>query len=239
MAMSDPGRPLVIAHRALPRHAPENSLEGIRTAAGLGCDLVEIDVRRTRDGVPVVFHDLIPWRLARRPWPVRWARSSAVRRWRLANGEPVPTLAAALAAAGPTMGMVVEVKEVGAVAPVLAAVAPLPSDRLRLWSPLPAAVRSCAAGAPAVEVSLLQGDRRLDDVGSFLDEAVALGATGACLDHRLVRPGVAEEAAGHGLALYCGYPDLATQRAALDDDLGLAGFTTDFPEEALTQLGRR
>lgn len=50
-------RPLVIAHRTCPRDAPENSLEGIARATELGADVVEVDVRRTADGVPVLVHD--------------------------------------------------------------------------------------------------------------------------------------------------------------------------------------
>ncbi|MDH3707216.1 MAG: glycerophosphodiester phosphodiesterase, partial [Acidimicrobiia bacterium] len=46
-------RPTVIAHRTCPLDGPENSLAGIATARELGADLVEIDVRRTADGVPV------------------------------------------------------------------------------------------------------------------------------------------------------------------------------------------
>lgn len=45
-----------IAHRAGMAHAPENSLEAIRTAAALGADAVELDVRMSRAG-PICAHD--------------------------------------------------------------------------------------------------------------------------------------------------------------------------------------
>jgi len=41
---------LIIAHRACPQHAPENSIAGIRRAAELGADGTEGDVQRTLDG---------------------------------------------------------------------------------------------------------------------------------------------------------------------------------------------
>src|SRR6476620_7134670 len=50
-------RPLVLAHRGACRRAPENTLEAFRMAAELGADGVELDVRRTADGVLVVSHD--------------------------------------------------------------------------------------------------------------------------------------------------------------------------------------
>ena len=47
----------VIGHRGNAAQAPENTLESFRQAAALGVDAIELDVRLTRDGVPVVIHD--------------------------------------------------------------------------------------------------------------------------------------------------------------------------------------
>jgi glycerophosphoryl diester phosphodiesterase len=49
--------PLVLGHRGASRAAPENTLEAFRLARELGADGVELDVRRTSDGVLVVHHD--------------------------------------------------------------------------------------------------------------------------------------------------------------------------------------
>lgn len=48
---------MVAAHRGYWREAPENSLEAIKAAINLGVDIVEIDVRLTKDSVPVLMHD--------------------------------------------------------------------------------------------------------------------------------------------------------------------------------------
>lgn len=50
-------RPLVLAHRGACLRAPENTVEAFAVARELGADGVELDVRRTRDGVLVVSHD--------------------------------------------------------------------------------------------------------------------------------------------------------------------------------------
>ncbi len=47
----------VIGHRGAAAYAPENTLAGLREAGRRGCRWVEIDVRLTRDGVPVLMHD--------------------------------------------------------------------------------------------------------------------------------------------------------------------------------------
>ncbi len=48
---------LVAAHRAAHQNHPENSLPAIRAARELGVDIVELDLKVTRDGVPVLMHD--------------------------------------------------------------------------------------------------------------------------------------------------------------------------------------
>lgn len=47
----------VVGHRGNAAHAPENTLESFRQAVALGVDALEFDVRLTRDGEVVVFHD--------------------------------------------------------------------------------------------------------------------------------------------------------------------------------------
>ena len=49
--------PRVIAHRGASAYAPENTLAAIRTAADMGVTWVELDVKLTKDNIPVIFHD--------------------------------------------------------------------------------------------------------------------------------------------------------------------------------------
>src|ERR1041384_3084618 len=48
---------IVIAHRGANKFAPENTLAAFRKAIEMGCDYVELDVRRTRDGALILMHD--------------------------------------------------------------------------------------------------------------------------------------------------------------------------------------
>lgn len=52
------GRPLVIAHRGASGYLPEHTLAAQALAHGTGADFVEQDVVLSRDGVPVVLHDI-------------------------------------------------------------------------------------------------------------------------------------------------------------------------------------
>jgi glycerophosphoryl diester phosphodiesterase len=53
----DPDARLVIAHRGSSSEAPENTLPAFDAAVRRGADAVELDVRLTADGAPVVIHD--------------------------------------------------------------------------------------------------------------------------------------------------------------------------------------
>ena len=53
----------LLCHRTANEDVPENTLESLKQAALLGCDVVEIDVRRTLDGKLVLNHDGVLERL--------------------------------------------------------------------------------------------------------------------------------------------------------------------------------
>jgi len=55
--------PRLCAHRGFVSAAPENTIPGIGLAVAMGASEVEIDIRSTADGVPVVSHDPDVWRL--------------------------------------------------------------------------------------------------------------------------------------------------------------------------------
>ncbi|MEM6814933.1 MAG: glycerophosphodiester phosphodiesterase family protein [Bacteroidota bacterium] len=48
---------LVVAHRGDWRNAPENSIPAIKNCIKMGVDMVELDVRLTKDSIPILMHD--------------------------------------------------------------------------------------------------------------------------------------------------------------------------------------
>ena len=54
---SNDNKIMVIAHRGDWRNAPENSIQAIQNCIDLGVDMVEIDVRKTKDNQLVLMHD--------------------------------------------------------------------------------------------------------------------------------------------------------------------------------------
>ncbi|WP_405619722.1 glycerophosphodiester phosphodiesterase [Streptomyces sp. NBC_00076] len=84
-----------VAHRGDPYRVRENTVDSLRSALRRGADAVEIDVRLTRDGVPVLLHDDSLKRLWEHERPLLSLSVDEVRG--LTDGG-VPTLAEALTA---------------------------------------------------------------------------------------------------------------------------------------------
>lgn len=98
-----PAAPMVVGHRGAPYRERENTLASFRAAIADGVDAVELDVRLTRDGVPVVLHDPTLRRLWGHDRPV--AELTARQVDELTGGR-VPTLAAALAVTAPVRTLI-------------------------------------------------------------------------------------------------------------------------------------
>lgn len=49
--------PSIIGHRGACGYAPENTIESVQTAAEMGVEWVELDVKLTKDDIPVIYHD--------------------------------------------------------------------------------------------------------------------------------------------------------------------------------------
>lgn len=98
-------RPLVIAHRGASSIELENSLAAFRAAAPQGADGAELDVHATADGELIVHHDETI-----NGTHIAQSSAAVIAKLRLENGEPVPTLAQALAAIGPRLQVFIEVK---------------------------------------------------------------------------------------------------------------------------------
>ncbi|MFI0481393.1 glycerophosphodiester phosphodiesterase family protein [Actinomadura sp. 9N215] len=100
------GKVMTAAHRGQWREAPENSVPAVREAFDDGAEIVEIDVRLTKDGVPVLMHDTTVDRTTNGSGAVSDLTLAQIRSLRLKKGlggkqaaltgERVPTLDEAL-----------------------------------------------------------------------------------------------------------------------------------------------
>jgi glycerophosphoryl diester phosphodiesterase len=98
-------KPLRLAHRGDWRAAPENSLAAMRAALAVpGCDGLELDVRGSSDGMPVLLHDATLRRVQGVDKPVSSLTAEQL------SGHGIPSLAEVFAAVGREAFVDVELK---------------------------------------------------------------------------------------------------------------------------------
>ena len=221
----DAGRTLVLAHRGAWDRAPQNSLEAVRRAATLGCDGVEIDVRRTADGRLVVVHDgRLGWR------PVRRLEHREVQA-RMAAGQ-APLLDDVLdeAAAGGLL-VDVELKEDGYVEEAMAHIAAhLPGDRYVVSSFRPRVLAQVRRHRPETRTGLLVAPRAARGVPQRMRES---GAEVLLPHVSLVRTSIIDWAAAHGFAAWVWTVNDDQALRALSGDPRVAALITDVPARAV------
>jgi glycerophosphoryl diester phosphodiesterase len=112
--------PLRIAHRGASGVAPENTQSAFRKALELGVDLIETDVRSTRDGVLALLHDATVDRTTDGSGPLsamsfKEAQSLDAGTWKgqAFAGERIPSLLEALVQLRNEALLLIEVKESG------------------------------------------------------------------------------------------------------------------------------
>jgi glycerophosphoryl diester phosphodiesterase len=103
---------LIIGHRGARAVEPENTMRAIRT--GMACaDYVEVDVRLSRDNVPVIIHDALIDRTTHGKGAARELNLSELKLLDAGKGEKIPTLEEVCRAVRGRCGLFAEIKEPG------------------------------------------------------------------------------------------------------------------------------
>jgi len=95
---ADTQKVIVVSHRGDWRNAPENSLQALKNCIAMGIDMIEIDLKKTRDGELVIMHDATIDRTTNGKGRVEDYTLVELRQFRLKNGlgrattHPIPTL---------------------------------------------------------------------------------------------------------------------------------------------------
>lgn len=105
---------LIVAHRGASATEPENTLAAFEAALAAGADAIELDVRLTSDGVPVVMHDADVAGATNGSGFVHEMTLADVKRLDASGGAgaraEVPTLVEVLEAVGDRAGVDLEIK---------------------------------------------------------------------------------------------------------------------------------
>jgi glycerophosphoryl diester phosphodiesterase len=229
--------PLVVAHAACRGHAPENTLSGVRAALDLGADAIEIDVRCTSDGTPVLLHDATVDRTTDGSGDLDALTLRQARRLRIASDERIPTLRDVLREVDGRALVVLEVKPAGIERATLDVVRRVRAlDWCTVHSFVPQVVQEVRALEPRMPCSLLVGAPVADwpDLFGF---ALSLDASGVSLHYSQVTPKIVRAAALRTLRVSTwtvNRRDDARRVAAA----GVAAITSDYPDRVRRWLPR-
>ncbi|MGW0615849.1 glycerophosphodiester phosphodiesterase family protein [Streptomyces sp. NPDC002788] len=198
-------RPAVSAHRGGSERAGPATWEAYEDALESGAEYVEFDIRRTRDGVLVVYHDPRVGRTGPLLSTLTHAELSA------RAGYEVPVVDDVMALIAGKLVAHVDLKEVGYEQEVVdRAVALLGEDGLVVTTLEDRSVAAVTRARPGVRTALSLGRDRRDLAlprlpGTRLSELFparrirACGAHGVAVHQRLARTNVLREATRHGL----------------------------------------
>jgi glycerophosphoryl diester phosphodiesterase len=224
--------PAIIAHRTCPKHAPENSLAGIREAAAQGADGVEVDLRLSIDGKPFLMHDNTMGRTAGLPLPLEIVPSFIIRRLRIrGSDERIPSLGAVFDALPPGMTLAVDVKTPWAVHALVREVRRRGVEsRVLAWCTSAMAAAYVAKQAPEIETGYLSGARSVQGKRRFIDRAVAIGAKAISAHWTAIDGEFIAAAHAKGLRVYAWHQSHGLVAPKLK--AGLDGLITDYPRDA-------
>ena len=103
----------IIGHRGAAGYAPENTLLSFQTAIDLGCDVAELDVRMSQDGIAVVIHDETVSRVTDGMGFVSHKTLLELQALHCAEGQKIPTLLEVIRICKGKIRLQIELKEKG------------------------------------------------------------------------------------------------------------------------------
>lgn len=215
---------LILAHRGYHADLPENTLAAFEAAVKLGVDGIETDLRFSRDGAPVLFHDAN----AKSGAAVTGLTREALT---VAAGHAVPTLDEALTR-WPGIFWNVEVKAPADPQAVLRVLAPyLGSHRLLVTSFDHDLAISVAREIPS-DCGLLIGERPRALAPVFSRSRPYANIRTIVSDYKIVDGAMLGEIRDAGYRHFV-YGVLTPAEHAECRNLGVAGVITDFPQYLL------
>jgi len=101
---------LKIGHRGAKAYALENTLSSVQMALEMGVDMVEIDIRITKDNHPVVIHSAQLHHLTQKFGRVRRLTLAELKKFKIKDTETIPTLGEVLDSVDDKIGLNLELK---------------------------------------------------------------------------------------------------------------------------------
>ncbi len=102
---------LNIAHRGASASYPENTLKSIEEAIHMGADMIEIDLKISKDGYVMVFHDETVDRLTNGQGYIRDMTVREPKSLNVGNSEKIPTIEEAIEVVSEKAGLMLDISD--------------------------------------------------------------------------------------------------------------------------------
>lgn len=221
------GKVLIIAHRGASAYEPENTLRSVKRALELDADMVEVDVRASRDGHIVVIHDAVVDRTTDGKGYVKDMTLKELKRLNAGLGEHIPTLQEVTELLrGRKAQLVVEIKVLGIEKKVLQILKENELDRQALitsfYHPILKRVKELE---PNMRTGAIIVSRPIKAAQLALDA----NSNALFPKHIYIDPQMVEEAHRHDLAVYPWTIDTLNEIEPLIK-MGVDGIVTNKPD---------
>ena len=213
----------IIGHRGARGVEPENTLLAVRT--GMACaDYIEVDVRLTRDRIPVIMHDLLLDRTTNGTGPVNEYTLENLKAFDAGKGEKIPTLEGVCSIVKGHCGLVVEIKEPGSESEICSVLRGNPPENLFIVSFHPESILSVKDLLSGVKTGIIYSRA----VGDLPGDAKELGADAILLKFALLTGELVRACRKKSLLIISWTLD-TPEEFRIAHDLGIDGLATDDP----------
>lgn len=225
---------LVIGHRGAAGLKPENTVKSFVFALELGVDMLECDVRLTKDGHVVIMHDATVDRTTNGTGKVAEMTLEEIRHLDAGDGEQVPVLSEYLdLLAERNIPAEVEVKAPEALEPALQLIREYGLvDRICITSNLDVLTRAREL-EPSIDLGVPSGNPSLDDV----KRAASIGARSVGVHYKHITAEIVSACHERSLEVR-GWNPKTKETTELLMSFGVDAITTDRPDIALSLQGR-
>jgi glycerophosphoryl diester phosphodiesterase len=213
----------IIGHRGARAVEPENTLLAVRT--GMACaDYVEVDVRLSRDRIPVIMHDLLLDRTTNGTGPVNDYTLEKLRTLDAGKGEQIPTLEEVCSLLSGDCGLFVEIKEPESEPLICSVLSRNPPENLFIVSFHPESILSVKDLISGVKTGIIYSRAFADLPG----DAKELGADAVLLKFASLTGKLVRACRKKNLLILSWTLD-TPEEFRIAHDLGIDGLVTDDP----------
>lgn len=239
---------LKIGHRGAKAYAPENTFASFKKAMEMGVDMIEIDVRITKDKYPVVIHDNYLARLTRKFGRVSKLDLKELRRFKVRKTEKIPTLAEVLdKILGSGISLNIELKSKHSAQIVVQTLRDykINFDNVMISSNHPSEIRTVKYLEPQITTALIFRSSNAINIWLVLDFLAILflpitkyyiiwvvrhsNADYLSINHRLLNRGKVALLRKHDIKI-CAWTVNSTKKIEYLKRLGIDGIITNYPD---------